>query len=216
MDIFPATYCKRQEAFKIKLADSAGVCPKGHHIPSRMSWPSWKEQIVWRTCSWLSAFPFCPGGGGDSHSDMSPPPHVDQIRWLVRACEGLQASCQLGAMLNTLQESAFNLHEEYLIVTDRWESWDVSSPACYGSSWRAKDPVSWHVYKPPHHTRIQHVYKPLHQALKGKVCIQRQFRKSSLWERFICKLFPQREHFLCSRISLNYLQAIAKSSQVPP
>lgn len=86
---FTATYCKRQEVFKIKLADSAGVCPKGYHIPSRMAWPSWKEQIVWWSCSWLSPFPSCPGGGADSHSDM-PPLHVDQIRWLVGDCEGLQ------------------------------------------------------------------------------------------------------------------------------
>lgn len=91
---------------------------------------------------------------------------LDGWRGTVRACRHILpvGSRLLSAMLNALQESAFNLHEENLIMTDRWESWNVSSPACYGSSRRAKDPVSRHVYKPLHHTRIQHVYKPVHHT----------------------------------------------------
>lgn len=139
---------------------------------------------------------------------------LDGWRGTVRACRHSLpvGSRLLSATLNALH-SAFNLHEENLIMTDRWESWDVSSPACYGTSWRAKDQVSWHVYKPLHHTRIQRVYKPLHHALKGKsaysVSLERVLREIHL-------LFPQREHFLCNRISLHYLQAIVKSSQIPP
>lgn len=120
---FTATYCKRQEVFKIKLADSAGVCPKGYHIPSRMAWPSWKEQIVWWSCSWLSPFPSCPGGGADSHSDMPPPMWTRLDGWwgTVRVCRYILpvGSRLLSATLNAWRESAFYLHKENLIMTDR-------------------------------------------------------------------------------------------------
>lgn len=124
--IFPVTYCKRQEVFKLKLADSAGVRPKGYHIPSRMAWPSWKEQIVWWSCSWLSPFPSCPGGRGRCvwlTFRQVPPMWTRLDGWwgTVRACRYILSvgSPLLSATLNALRESAFYLHEENLIMTDR-------------------------------------------------------------------------------------------------
>lgn len=87
--IFPVTYCKRQEVFKLKLADSAGVSPKA--ITFHLGWPGLPgksrlfDGLAHGSHPSLRAL-----GGGGWLTFRHVPPHVDQIRWLVGDCEGLQ------------------------------------------------------------------------------------------------------------------------------